>query len=148
MRTLLSIEWGRGSTLLVSVYHRREVTASRRDATPCPPRANTGGSGGQHLRGEGGCGDRHALVRSNLLASRATLAKAPPPAPHPPRRGLRSPPCYAGRLARRRRPALRGALRLVGFAPEGMLVTAPARVRGNLWRLGGELHDHLAKVVA
>src|SRR6266849_10720561 len=36
MRTLLSIEWGRGSTLLVSVYHRREVTASRRDATPCP----------------------------------------------------------------------------------------------------------------
>jgi len=52
------------------------------------------------------------------------LARAPPPAPHPPRRGLRSPPCCAGRLARRSRPALRGALRLVGFAPEGMPVGA------------------------
>src|SRR5436309_13171026 len=48
MRTLLSIEWGREPSLLLSVYHRREVTASERDATPCPPRANAGGSGGRH----------------------------------------------------------------------------------------------------
>jgi len=50
------------------------------------------------------------------------LARAPPPAPHPPRRGLR------------RRPALRGALRLVGFAPEGM----PAGATRPGIRVGGE----------
>src|SRR5438309_7690925 len=44
MRTLLSIEWGREPSLLLSVYHRREVTASERDKTP---RANAGGSGGR-----------------------------------------------------------------------------------------------------
>src|SRR5207244_10848473 len=43
-------------------------------------------------------------------------ASAPPPIP---RDGGRSPPCCAGRLAGPRRPALRGALRLVGFASEG-----------------------------
>src|SRR5262249_34601806 len=36
MRTLLSIEWGRGRSLWLSVYHRRKVTASRRDAIDAP----------------------------------------------------------------------------------------------------------------
>src|SRR5712691_7085493 len=65
--------------------------------------------------GRGGAG---AVLRSYLLASRAASLgrlRLPPI----PRDGGRSPPCCAGRLARRRRPALRGALRLVGFAPDG-----------------------------
>src|SRR6266851_2433730 len=115
MRTLLSIEWDRGPNLLLFVYHRVEVTASGRDAIQCPPRANAGGYGG-----------RHALVRSTSSprAPPRSGASAWPPIP---RDGGRSPPrLRRGRLARRRRPALRGALRLVGFAPEGMPATAPA----------------------
>src|SRR5882672_2737445 len=50
MRTLLSIEWGRGPSLLLFVYHRRDVTASWRDATQCPPRANASGSPSRRRR--------------------------------------------------------------------------------------------------
>src|SRR5207244_7773428 len=54
------------------------------------------------------------------------LARAPPPGPpHPPRRGSLAARLRRGRLARRSRPALRGALRLVGFAPEGIPAAAP-----------------------
>ena len=50
------------------------------------------------------------------------LARTLPPAPPSPRGGgCARRPASQGRLARRKRPALRGALRLVGFAPEGTL---------------------------
>src|SRR2546422_5768572 len=75
MRTLLSIEWDRGPSLLLFVYHRVEVTASGRDAIQCPPRANAGGSGGRHA----------SYAQPPRLAR--LLARAPPPGPHPPRRG-------------------------------------------------------------
>src|SRR5712692_9767382 len=51
--------------------------------------------------------------------------------PIPPKRGVRSPPrLRRGRLARRNRPALRGALRLVGFAPDGTRPTPTSRTTG------------------
>src|SRR6266567_5676904 len=73
MRTLLSIEWGREPSLLLSVYHRREVTASERDATP---RANAGGSGGRHP----------SSAQPPRLAR--LLARAPPPGPPSPETGV------------------------------------------------------------
>src|SRR5438093_12618689 len=49
-------------------------------------------------------------------------------APHPPRRGSLAAPASQGRLARRRRPALRGALRLVGFAPDAYPPPGPSQL--------------------
>src|SRR5207245_5933457 len=53
------------------------------------------------------------------------LARAPPPGPPSPETGVARRPAAQGRLARRRRPALRGALRLVGFAPDGTPLPPP-----------------------
>jgi len=57
------------------------------------------------------------------------LARAPPPGPPSPEAGVARRPAPQGRLARRRCPALRGALRLVAFAPEGMPAIAAALPR-------------------
>ena len=72
-----------------------------------------------------GAGSRGALVRSNLLASRATSLGHIRLPPHPPEAGGALAARFAGRLARRMRPALRGALRLVGFAPDGTPASGP-----------------------
>src|SRR6266700_1758505 len=93
MRTLLSIEWGREPSLLLSVYHRREVTASERDATPClqdakhakdAKRANAGGSGGRHP----------SSAQPPRLAR--LLARAPPPGPPSPETGVARRPACGG----------------------------------------------------
>src|SRR5438132_11131119 len=86
MRTLLSIEWGREPSLLLSVCHRREVTASERDAIPClqdAKHANAGGSGG-----------RHPSAQPPRLAR--LLARAPPPRPPSPETGVARRPACGG----------------------------------------------------
>src|SRR5712692_4237274 len=74
--------------------------------------------------GAGGCRRRVAVVRSTSSprAPPCSGASARPPSPET---GVARRPASQGRLARRRRPALRGALRLVGFAPDGYPPPAP-----------------------
>src|SRR5207253_7403190 len=72
----------------------------------------------------------HARTRAGAVAGTPSsaqpprlarhLARAPPPGPPSPETGVARRPAYGGRLTRRGRPALRGALRLVGFAPDGI----------------------------
>src|SRR5229473_655976 len=95
MRTLLSIEWGRGLSLLLSVYHPREVTASERDATQCLRRANAGGSGGP------------PDSPPTPIPGRVASARMPSEANPTSRSARRS----AGRLRRARRPAQQGGER-------------------------------------
>src|SRR6266700_1740027 len=83
-----------------------------------------GDFGGARRPSGGGRGVPSSTRTSSPRAPPRSGASACPPIP--PRRGVRSPPCCAGWLARRRRPALRGALRLVGFAPDGTPLPPPA----------------------
>src|SRR5438445_3811209 len=151
MRTLLSIEWGREPSLLLSVYHRREVTASERDKTP---RANAGGSGGrlpsyasteagpydqQHSQPAptpGRVGLRQACARERIRravarpeAQGASAARVVPAAG-----GAASDPRLGGWGARRRRPSevAREARRLSarGHACRGA-TRPPTRKRGS-----------------
>src|SRR5216683_1106629 len=79
----------------------------------------------------GGRGVPSSAQTSSPRAPPRSGASACPPIP--PRRGVRSPPrLRRGRLARRRCPALRGALRLVGFAPDGTPLPPPdGRMRAS-----------------
>src|SRR6266851_2697034 len=112
-----SLHWPR--IRLVTECRLRFGSASTSKTTGCSCqglRRLTTRQAGRRASGAG----RHALVRSTSSPRAPPRSGASACPPIPPRRGVRSPPCCAGRLARRRRPALRGALRLVGFAPEGM----------------------------
>src|SRR5712692_4471238 len=81
-------------------------------------RARRPSGGGRRVPSSAQTSSPRALPRSG--------ASACPPIP--PRRGVRSPPgLRRGRLAGRRCPALRGALRLVGFAPDGTRLPPPDR---------------------
>src|SRR5207247_9649974 len=91
---------------------------------------------GHWTGGTGGCRAAGPVVRSTSSprAPPRSGASAWPPIP---RDGGRSPPrLWRGRLSRRGRPALRGALRLVGFAPYGTRLPRPAptsRITGAVY---------------
>src|SRR5439155_8821147 len=75
-----------------------------------------GSRAGLGFGGRGAGGFRRPLKPPRLARH---LARAPSPGPPSPEAGVARRPATQGRLARRRRPALRGALRLVGFATDG-----------------------------
>src|SRR5438445_909558 len=99
--------------------------------------ATFGDFGGARRPSGGGRRAPSSAQTSSPRAPPRSGASACPPIP--PRRGVRLPPrLRRGRLARRRRPALRGALRLVGFAPDGTRLPPPDG-RRRVWPCDGIL---------
>src|SRR5207245_3160729 len=76
------------------------------------------------------------------------LARAPPPGPHPPRRGSLAAPPAAGTTRAAEAPCASGRATARRIRSRGMPATAPALPLAVLRGLGGELYDHLAEIVS